>query len=44
MSGYLTPTRVLPDGRALDVMPLLYGRARLLISPNERSNFYDDAW
>ena len=37
-------TRVLPDGRVLDVIPLTFGRARVTLSPNLASSFYDNAW
>lgn len=30
--------KVLPDGRVAEIVPLLYGRARLIVGPN------DDAW
>lgn len=30
--GYLTPPRTLPDGRVLEVAPLTFGRARLIVS------------
>lgn len=36
--------RDLVDGRHLCVVPLLYGRARLLVSPNDRHMIYDDAY
>ena len=36
--------RVLPDGRALVVYPLTFGRARLTISESVDSWGYDDAW
>jgi hypothetical protein len=42
--GYLAETRVLPDGRALDVLRLTYGRARLVVSPREGCDWYDDGW
>ena len=35
--------RVLPDGRALTLMQLTYGRARLVIGP-DGSPWYDDGW
>lgn len=37
-------SRTLPDGRGLDVVPLTFGRARLLISRNREWGFYDDGW
>jgi hypothetical protein len=35
--------RDLPDGRAIEVLPLTFGRARLSIGPAD-SGFYDDQW
>jgi hypothetical protein len=37
-------SRVLDDGRVLDVYPLTFGRARLTLSHDESSPFYSDAW
>lgn len=37
------PNRLLPDGRELSVMPLTYGRARLVVG-QPGSMFYDDGW
>jgi hypothetical protein len=36
--------RVLPDGRVLDVFPLTFGRARLVVSRSADSLLYDDGW
>lgn len=40
----LVPTRVLPDGRTLDVAPLTFGRARLILSEDEHAEWYLDGW
>ena len=41
----MTPTRVLPDGRVLEVIPLTFGRGRLCVSrPEEVGAFYSDGW
>ncbi len=37
-------TRILPDGRVIDVMPLTYGRARIAISPSIDSLGPTDGW
>lgn len=37
-------TRILPDGRVIDVFPLLGGRARITISPNIESSTWSDGW
>jgi hypothetical protein len=37
-------SRVIDDGRVLDVYPLTFGRARLTISEREDSPFYMDGW
>jgi hypothetical protein len=42
-SDYLF-TRALGDGRVIDVIPLLFGRARLAISANNATSFIDDVW
>ena len=36
------PTKTLPDGRIVCVMPLLYGRARITIGPD--LDFYKEGW
>ena len=36
--------RALPDGRVLDVIPLTFGRARLVVSENATTQFYLDGW
>jgi hypothetical protein len=41
-SGFLA-VRMLPDGRALAVVPLTYGRARLCLGPGDLMT-YTDAW
>ena len=41
--GYIF-SRVLQDGRAIDVMTLTYQRARILISANSTTPFVDDMW
>ena len=41
--GYIF-SRVLPDGRAIDVMTLTLARARILISANTTTPFVDDMW
>ena len=42
----MLPTRTLPDGRTLEVIPLTYGRGRLCLTirPEHVGRFYDDAW
>lgn len=39
-------TRVLPDGRTLEVVPLTFGRGRLCITnnPADVGLSYDDSW
>ena len=37
-------TKVLPDGRVIDVVPLTLGRARLLFSEDIASSTVDDCW
>ncbi len=37
-------TRQLPDGRVLDVIPLLFGRARLLLSRSLHDRGADAVW
>ena len=37
-------TRMLPDGRVLDVIPLTFGRARLVLGPNQLCGTYDNGW
>ena len=37
-------TRVLEDGRVIDVVPLTLGRARLVISYNVVVSFWTDGW
>jgi hypothetical protein len=44
MDSNLVPTRVLADGRALDVLPLTFGRARLVVSPYPGCPWWDDGW
>lgn len=34
----------LPDGRYVSVIPLTFGRARLLISESKDSPIYEDGW
>lgn len=44
--GAVTESRVLDDGRGLDVYPLLWGRARMLVTLADEieTDFADDAW
>lgn len=42
MSDFLA-VRVLPDGRALAVVPLTFGRARLCLGPGDLYT-YDKGW
>lgn len=42
--NYLSYTRVLPDGRTLDVAPLLFDRAKLLLSADSTTPFVSDGW
>jgi hypothetical protein len=35
--------KIANDGRAISILPLTYGRARLVIGPL-RGPFYDDGW
>lgn len=37
------PKKLLPDGRELAILPLTYGRARLVVGPTGEP-FYDDGW
>jgi hypothetical protein len=37
-------TRVLDDGRVIDVVPLTFGRARVTISRTLAAMVYDDGW
>ena len=37
-------TRVLPDGRAIDVVPLTFGRARIYLSRDLDTLCVDDEW
>ena len=37
-------SRVLPDGRTADVIPLTYGRARIVVGKEPERFGYDDAW
>ena len=41
---YSFETRILPDGRVLDVFPLTFGRARLSISENIEVEWSQDQW
>lgn len=41
--GYLA-TKVLPDGRVLDAVPLTFGRARLLVSDSVDDFEVRDGW
>jgi hypothetical protein len=34
----------LPDGRVADVIPLTFGRARIVVSATLTSVVYDDGW
>lgn len=36
--------KLLDDGRAVEVLPLLEGRARLCVTDRTSSSFYDDVW
>jgi len=43
MSKY--PTKILTDGRALQVIPLTFGRSRIIISrATEIGMTYEDGW
>ena len=37
-------TRILPSGRVLDVLPLVFGRARLLVSQDLETLCAEDVW
>jgi hypothetical protein len=37
-------TRVLDDGRVVDVIPLTFGRARLIIFDDLQTQVYLDGW
>jgi hypothetical protein len=37
-------TKVLDDGRVIDVIPLTFGRARLLLSESVDAPFMTDGW
>lgn len=36
------PTKTLPDGRVVDIIPLTFGRARINIGDGRYT--YDDGW
>lgn len=36
--------RALEDGRVVYVMPLLFGRAQIGLSPNDAAEWFDDQW
>lgn len=38
------PTRELPDGRWAVVIPLTFGRGRVVVQPKEHAKIYDDGW
>lgn len=42
----MIPTRILPDGRTLEVIPLTYGRGRLCLTirAEDVGRSYDDMW
>ena len=42
-SDYLL-TRLLADGRVVDVTPLTFGRARIIISNDLEDFFWTDGW
>lgn len=42
-SGYYL-TRILSDGRVIDVVPLLFGRARIIISASLEDYGWTDGW
>lgn len=44
MRGFPYARRVLDDGRVLDVAPLTFGRARVLISESLDAPEYLDGW
>jgi hypothetical protein len=37
-------TLVLDDGRVVDVVPLTFGRARIIVSPSVDDFFWSDGW
>ena len=41
---YAYLTRVLNDGRVLDVVPLTFGRARLTVSHDSTAETFYEAW
>lgn len=41
---YLAGPRVLPDGRAIWVVPMTYGKGRIILSPDARSPYVEDCW
>lgn len=42
--GFPLPRRLLGDGRVIDVAPLTFGRARVLISASRDDLGYYDGW
>jgi hypothetical protein len=37
-------TKTLPDGRVVDVAPLTFGRARIVVSRDAEAMTWDDGW
>lgn len=44
LAAYVYASRVLPDGRRIDVYPITFGRARVGIAPRIDSPGYDDVF
>jgi len=42
--SYFLASRTLPDGRELGIVPLTYGRARIVWSRSAGALTYEDAW
>lgn len=41
--NYEIAQRIMPDGRVASVVPLTFGRARIVIGPSDLA-VYDDGW
>jgi hypothetical protein len=37
-------TRFVEDGRVIDLVPLTFGRARLIVSPSVTASVWTDGW
>ncbi len=41
---FLSPRKLLPNGKVIDVIPLTFGRARITLSSHIDSALIDDSW